>query len=57
MEKIFLQGSCDYGSFIDNTRLIFVRDIRSWTNTKKMKEFIQDVRNSRINNPANEKKK
>ena len=40
MEKIFHRGSRCYGTSIDNTRLIFIRGIHSWTNAK-MKEFIQ----------------
>jgi len=39
MEKIFHRGSCSYGISIDNTWLIFIRGIHSWTNAK-MKEFI-----------------
>jgi len=39
MEKIFHRGSRCYGTSIDNTGLIFIRGIHSWTNAK-MKEFI-----------------
>ena len=39
MKKIFHLGSRCYGTSIDNTRLIFIRGIHSWTNAK-MKEFI-----------------
>jgi len=39
MEKIFHRCSRCYGTFIDNTGLIFIRGIYSWTNAK-MKEFI-----------------
>jgi len=39
MEKIFHRSSRCYETSIDNTRLIFIRGIHTWTNTK-MKEFI-----------------
>jgi len=39
MEKIFHRGSLCYGTSIDNTGLIFIRGIYSWTNAK-MKKFI-----------------
>ena len=39
MEKIFHRGSRCYGTSIDNTGLIFIGGIHSWTNAK-MKEFI-----------------
>jgi len=39
MEKIFHRGSRCYGTSINNTGLIFIHGIHSWTNAK-MKEFI-----------------
>jgi len=39
MEKIFHRGSLCYETSIDNTRLIFIRGIYSWTDVN-MKEFI-----------------
>jgi len=40
MEKDISPGDFHcYGTSIDNTRLIFIRGIHSWTNAK-MKEFI-----------------
>jgi len=39
MEKIFHRGSRCCGTSIDNTGLIFIHGIHSWTNAK-MKEFI-----------------
>ena len=39
MEKIFHRDSHCYETSTDNTRLIFIRGIHSWTNAK-MKEFI-----------------